>query len=182
MSGSGLSIPAPPGESHASAEWRWGGHATWTQKDLGWLDFWLGHFLLSGLASLSLSVLLGGLGWVEGRITAVQGPQSHTPQGAAEDVRVTQGGSRADTVVAAGLGPWGQPALPPSAAPPLPAPQRTRSRTGSTPLRPTPPLWRCSRPAPASSQPPASSRSLSTCSASRPRPARAGERLPRPWW
>ena len=60
-------------------QWRQGGHTTWTQKDLGWLDFQLGHFLTGGLASLSLSVLLGGLGWGVGRRQCTE-HQSKTPR------------------------------------------------------------------------------------------------------
>lgn len=74
-------------------QWRQGGHTTWTQKDLGWLDFQLGHFLTGGLVSLSLcpprgAGLGGGSKTVHG--APVQDPQSHISRGAAEDGRETQ--------------------------------------------------------------------------------------------
>lgn len=118
-------------------QWRRGGHTTWTQKDLGWLDFQLSHFLAGGLASLSLSVLLGGLGWGGGWKTVhgapVQDPQSPTSRGAAEDGRETQRASGWTTArVAVGSGPRGQPAPPPSTASPHPTAYQITHRLNAT--------------------------------------------------
>lgn len=153
----GLSIPVPSGESHAS-ETVEAGRAHDLDSDLGWLDFQLGHFLTGGLASLSLSVLLGGLGWGVGRRQCTE-HQSKTPRVTlpggqlrmGERPRGLQDGPRPQRSWA--RGPGGNLLHLPALSPPTQ--QRTRSRTGSMPPQPMLPLWRCSRPAPASSRPPA---------------------------